>query len=144
MPLIEIDKSGELPVSVRPHELGPMVVEATLEVYRRHGFVRPWVSYLSVIHNEPVGACAFKSPPANGRVEISYFTFPGNEGQGIATDMARELVHRATTEDASVAVFAQTLPATNASTSILKKLGFRWLGVVEHPEDGTVWEWERS
>jgi len=41
-------------------------------------------------------------------------------------------------------VFAQTLPEENASTSILKKLGFRWKGTVEPPEEGTVWEWERS
>ena len=39
-------------------------------------------------------------------------------------------------------VFAQTLPEESASTSILRKLGFRLLGRVEHPEDGPVWEWE--
>lgn len=38
--------------------------------------------------------------------------------------------------------FSQTLPEENASTSILKKLGFRLVGTVEHPEDGPVWEWE--
>ena len=41
-----------------------------------------------------------KSPPQNGRVEITYGTITGNEGQGIATQMARQLVQMAReTED---------------------------------------------
>jgi ribosomal-protein-alanine N-acetyltransferase len=38
-------------------------------------------------------------------------------------------------------VTAQTLPERNASHRILGKLAFRHLGIVDHPEDGTVWEW---
>jgi len=36
------------------------------------------------------------------------------------------------------------LPEENASTSVLKKLRFRLVGTVEHPEDGLVWEWQLS
>ncbi len=36
---------------------------------------------------------------------------------------------------------AQTLPEKNASTRILEKLGFSFMGPVQHPEDGEVWEW---
>jgi hypothetical protein len=43
-----------------------------------------------------------------------------------------------------VTVAAQTLPEENASTSILKKLKFSFVGSVEHPEDGLVWEWQLS
>jgi [ribosomal protein S5]-alanine N-acetyltransferase len=39
-------------------------------------------------------------------------------------------------------VAAQTLPEESASTSVLKKLGFRLVGQVEHPEDMPVWEWQ--
>ena len=89
-----------------------------------------------------MGACGFKSSPVAGRVEIAYGTFPGHEGRGFATTMARELVQISRQEDTSLTVTAQTLPEENASTSILKKLGFTLVGPVEHPEDGTVWEWE--
>ncbi len=58
------------------------------------------------------------------------------------TAIASELVRIAHEEDRGLTVFAQTLPEENASTSILKKLGFARLGSVEHPEDGTVWEWQ--
>ena len=56
--------------------------------------------------------------------------------------MAGELIQIARQADANIAVFAQTLPAENASTSVLKKLGFTLTGSVQHPEDGLVWEWE--
>jgi RimJ/RimL family protein N-acetyltransferase len=73
-------------------------------------------------------------------VEIAYFTFPGNEGRGIATRMASELVAIAR-QNGVRAVKAQTLPRENASTRILEKLGFSKAGSVRHPEDGEVWEW---
>ncbi len=84
----------------------------------------------------------FKSAPVDGRLEIAYGTLPGHEGKGVATTMAKALVEMVDQEGADLTVFAQTLPEGNASTSILKKLGFTLAGTVEHPEDGTVWEWE--
>jgi hypothetical protein len=33
------------------------------------------------------------------------------------------------------------LPKENASTIILRRLGFTHTGTVQHPEDGEVWEW---
>jgi [ribosomal protein S5]-alanine N-acetyltransferase len=37
-------------------------------------------------------------------------------------------------------VTAQTLPEDNASTRVLRKLGFVLKGSVIDPEEGTVWE----
>lgn len=142
MKLIEIQQNGALPEEVQLDEYLRMVIAMTVELYEKVGFVRPWISYLAVQNFRPVGTCAFKSPPLGDRVEIAYSTLPGFEGQGIATSMARELVRIAQQEIQGVKVFAQTLPAESASTTILKKLGFQLLGSVEHREDGTVWEWE--
>jgi RimJ/RimL family protein N-acetyltransferase len=88
-----------------------------------------------------VGTCAFKGPPADGQVEIAYFTYPGFEGRGIATLAAARLVELALSAHPSLQVVAQTLPQENASTSILRSLGFKLGGAVYHPEDGTVWNW---
>ena len=142
MKLIEIPESGDLPDNFLQYEMVRAVVDATVDHYRRVGFVRPWVGYLSIKSGVPVGMCGFKSQPVAGRVEIAYGTMPGHEGQGIATAMASELVRITYQEGPSLLVFAHTLPEENASTSILKKLGFKFVGSVEHPEDGTVWEWE--
>jgi len=77
----------------------------------------------------------------NGKVEIAYFTFPGFEGRGFATQMAALLIRLAEASDKTTLVTAQTLPHKNASTSILSKLGFTKVRNINHPEDGEVWEW---
>lgn len=142
MKLIEIPESGDLPDNFLQYEMVRAAVDATVDLYRRVGFVRPWLGYVSIKSGVPVGMCGFKSSPVAGRVEIAYGTIPGHEGQGVATAMAKNLVRIAQQEDPNVIVFAQTLPEENASTSILKKIGFALIGTVEHPEDGTVWEWQ--
>ena len=117
------------------------VLGSTVALYARVGFEPPWISYLAVERNTPVGICAFKSAPVAGRVEIAYFTFPDHEGCGVASRMAAELIElAAATPD--VQVTAQTLPERNASHRILEKTGFRALGIVQHPEDGPVLEWQ--
>jgi RimJ/RimL family protein N-acetyltransferase len=118
-----------------------MIVAMTVRHFEQVGFVPPWIGYVALENSAPVGTCAFKSPPVDGRVEIAYATLPGLEGRGIATAMATELVRIARQTSSNMTIFAQTLPEENASTAILRKLGFRLLGLVEHPEDGVVWEW---
>lgn len=141
--LIEIERDGRLPEFITLGDFLRMVVEMTVRHYERVGFSPPWVGYVAVDEaTEPVGVCAFKSAPIDGRVEIAYGTMPGLEGRGIATTMARELARVARAVDPRLTVFAQTFAEANASAAILKKLGFRLLGSVEHPEDGEVWEWE--
>ena len=140
---IAVTENGELatPLPSAP----PMVAEivsASARLYRDVGYEPPWIGYLAVEDGTCVGTCGFKSPPQNNRVEIAYFTFPGHESRGVATRMASELIRLARAKMPAVIVAAQTLPEENASTSILKKLGFRLVGTVEHPEDGPVWEWQ--
>ncbi len=141
--LIPIDRDGT------PRSYGGPLPEVTVEVFRATsklyetvGFEEPWVGYLALVGSTPVGTCAFKTPPRDGRVEIAYATFPGHEGGGLATAMAAELVALARRHGPSVLVAAQTLPKRNASHRVLEKLGFRHVATLDHPEDGTVWEWQ--
>ena len=142
MNLYPIGRNGELPDDVNPNDHLKMIVEMTVAHYEKTGFPAPWVGYLATDKTGPIGVCGFKSAPVDGRVEIAYGTLPGNEGRGVASAMAAELVRIAHAEDEKQVVFAQTLPEKSASTSILTKLGFTMAGSVEHSEDGTVWEWE--
>jgi RimJ/RimL family protein N-acetyltransferase len=143
--LIAITESGEpaKPVPSMP-QLAAKIVAATTQLYRAVGYEPPWIGYLAIENDNCVGTCAFKSPPQNNRVEIAYFTLPGHESRGVATRMASELIRLARDKMPAVTVAAQTLPEENASTSVLKKLRFRLVGNVEHPEDGPVWEWQLS
>jgi RimJ/RimL family protein N-acetyltransferase len=126
-------------------ELPPLALEIfqhTASFWASPHYVFPWVSYVGELHGELVAYGAFKSSPSAGRVEIAYATFPGREGKGIATNMARRLVTIARAADPAMVILAQTLREPGASTRILEKLGFVRSGDVLHPEDGWVWQWE--
>ncbi len=141
--LIAITEHGDL-ARAMPTTLpiATEVITATTDLYQRVGYEPPWIGYLAFDHEVCVGSCGFKSPPQDNRVEIAYFTFPGNESRGVATRMASALIVIAREKAPGVKVAAQTLPEENASTSVLKKLRFTLVGTVEHPEDGLVWEWQ--
>ncbi len=117
------------------------VVHATVALYEKTGFIEPWIGYIAVHGTTLVGTCAFKSPPADGRVEIAYFTFPEFERKGIATFMANKLVAIAMSQDADMVVAAQTLAEPNASHRILEKIGFQHASTLEHVDEGEAWEW---
>ena len=117
------------------------VLKSVEELYKKFGYSLPWVGYLAVEDGHCVGTCAFKAAPENNRVEIAYFTFPRYEGRGIATRLAKLLVEIARRTSSSVTITAQTLAEENASTAVLRKVGFEYFSTIEHPEDGQVWEW---
>jgi RimJ/RimL family protein N-acetyltransferase len=124
------------------------VAEQTLALFQRTGVTtQPWTGFLSVdrASNTIVGTCCFVAPPDDeGVVEIAYFTFPGFEGRGVASAMAAGLVDRARSTLGIRRLRAHTLPEKNASTRVLEKLGFRWLGDAIDRDEGRVWRWERD
>lgn len=144
MKLVAIEREGIPAESIELSEIAKQMAEANAENYRRNGFQKPWCAYFAIVDHQLVGTCAFKSPLKDGAVEIAYFTFPGFEGRGYATQMAAKLVTLARATEPAVRVSAQTLPEENASTRILAKLKFNRIGGFDHPEDGPVWEWELS
>src|ERR1700730_9362960 len=113
---------------------------ATADLYRRVGFVEPWVSYIAVNSGQAVGGGAFVGSPRENRVEIAYFTLPEFEGRSYATQTATELIAIARGTIPSIVITALTLPEQNASTTILRRLGFSLFGNARDPDAGDVWE----
>lgn len=143
--LVQIDSSGHPAEPIRDlPEVAREVCAVSAHLYETAGFIPPWVGYLVVVDDLCIGTCAFKSPPRDGRVEIAYFTFAGWERRGFATGMTAALLDLARQAQPGVRVVAQTLPETNASNALLRKLGFRFVGTINHPQDGRVWEWQRD
>jgi ribosomal-protein-alanine N-acetyltransferase len=139
---IPIPRDGIIRLSgVTLPEVAMSVITGTVQVYERHGYVEPWVGYLAIEGGRCVGTCGFTSCPAGDLVEIAYFTFPDFEKRGIATRMAQRLISIAQERDPSVKIIAHTLTEENASTHVLRKLGFLFAGGIVHPEDGDIWEW---
>lgn len=114
---------------------------ANADLYRRVGFVPPWVSYVAVDDGRAVGGGAFVGPPRDNCVEIAYFTLRELEGRHYATRTAFELAAIARNANAGIVIRAFTLRESNASTKILQGLGLRLSGDAQDPDAGDVWEW---
>lgn len=112
--------------------------------YRSAGFEPPWIGYVAGIAGCAVGGGAFIAAPKGGRVEIAYYTVPTEQGRGYATATAQALLDIARRADPALRVIAHTLPEQNASTAILRKLGFTVIGMANDADAGRVWEWERG
>lgn len=118
------------------------------ELWKKFGIkvqaVPPWIGYLAIEPSTRIiaGTCAFKGNPNHEKsVEIAYFTFPGHEGRGFATAMARALIQIALSQPDAPHIIAHTLPQMNASTRVLQKAGMKFVGNVIDPDDGPVWRW---
>ena len=107
----------------------------------------PWTFGFEMVHRATglaVGSCGFKGPPGDdGVVEIAYGVDPAHQRKGYATESAAALVGFAFGDDRVRIVRAHTLPEPNASTRVLTKCGFRYVGEVIDPDDGLVWRWEK-
>ena len=112
------------------------------EFYKRVGFNPPWICYYAEENGELVGSAAFKGKPVNNTVEISYGTIEKHRQQGVGTRICRQLVEISQATNPAVRITARTLPENNYSTRILEKNNFVFIGTVDDPEDGEVWEWE--
>lgn len=118
-------------------------VDAHIALYERTGASAPWIAYLARLRDtrEFVGICSFKDNCRNGRVEIAYHTFPPYERRGVAKAMATQLIDLAWRHPDVIEVVATTAPEENASTKILRGLGFRRAGTTIDPDEGEVWAW---
>lgn len=141
---IHLDGSTTPPIE-QESEFIQEVREGTAQLFSKVAYEAPWIAYFALDEaGVVVGTCAFKGPPENQRVEIAYYTFTENENRGIGTAMAAELVKIARKTDPSLIIAAQTLPRRNASQRILEKNGFKHVLTLDHPDDGTVYEWRVS
>ena len=106
----------------------------------------PWTFGFLVLHivdRLVIGSGGFKGPPGtDGVVEIAYGIAPDYRGRGFATEVAQALVAYALGDGRVRVICAHTLPEANASTRVLAKCGFRFVGEVTDPEDGLVWRWD--
>lgn len=123
---------------------GRAAIESTVQLYSKVGWIRPWIGYLAIDQDVCLGTCAFIRAPQDNIVEIAYYTFPGHEGRGAATHMASSLISLAREHAPEVVITAHTLPEENASTRILRKTGFVFVGPRVHEVDGNIWVWRHQ
>ncbi|MBL1176794.1 GNAT family N-acetyltransferase [Pantanalinema sp. GBBB05] len=108
----------------------------------------PWTHGFAIVlktSSAVIGICGYKGPPSSdGVVEIAYSVNADQQGRGYATEAAEALTQHALKSPQVRLVCAHTRPEENASTRVLTKCSFRWVGEVNDPEDGLVWRWEHT
>jgi [ribosomal protein S5]-alanine N-acetyltransferase len=91
------------------------------------GHGEPWCSPFLMVRRpdgRPVGACGFKGPPLQRRVEIGYGVAADLRGQGHATAAVRLLLDTAFASGEVDEVVAEVEPANIASARVVAELGF--------------------
>lgn len=138
---IDIDETKNAPF--RGNEECANVLDVYPGFYKRVGYNKPWIGYLMTLDGtEIIGVGGYKGKPADGKVEIAYGTFKKYQGQGIGTEICRQLVLLSMQTEPGIRITARTLQDSHASMRILEKNGFECLGIVFDEEDGAVLEWE--
>lgn len=141
--LVPILRSGELAEPLQLTEFGKAVIEPTLANYPPGEGEPEWPCYALALGEQAVGGGGYKAPPAEGEVEIAYFTAPEYEGQGYAGQTARLLIARAWRHDPQLTVTAETLMEENASVKLLRRIGFEQTETRIDPDEGIeVWHWK--
>lgn len=108
---------------------------------RGQAYKKPWVHYIVSHDGQPVGTCGFKNAPADGRVGVVFETFPDYDGRGFAAAMLNALGKIARHAMPGIVLTTYTAPQEDSTTAMLEKCGFQYIGMVEDPESGLVWEW---
>lgn len=139
--LVKILEDGTVEGEKPKDEVIKDVCQTTAETYKAYGYEEPWLSYLAITDGNCVGTCGFRAPPEFGRIEINCYTFPEYEGRGVGTAMTKALVEMALSQNREIEIAAYTQPQNCASTRVLEKLGFEFVGLVGHQDEGEVWEW---
>jgi len=130
-----------------PHrwtEFAPKSLEFTLEQLAKAPEQAGWWTYFPIWLPDQtlVGSCGFKGPPdADGVVEIGYETTVDYRGRGMATLMAHLLTKHAWTDERVSCIHAHTLARENASTSILRRLGFQQSSILIGSGQADIWRW---
>ena len=141
MQLIPIKETFEENEEFVNNPLCQDTIHMTIDFYKRVGYVEPWIGYYAEENGDIVGSGGFKGQPINGTVEIAYGTIEKYRNQGIGTAICKLLVELSLKTDPSIEITARTLPEENYSVRVLKKNHFLFIGTVNDPEDGEVWEW---
>ncbi len=106
-----------------------------------------WPGYFFIHPQERalVGNGGFTGEPDDsGTVEIGYEIAPEHRDRGFATEAARAMIDYAFAHEEVRAVIAHTLAETNASNSVLRKVGMTFVAETDHPEVGKTWRWRIS
>jgi [ribosomal protein S5]-alanine N-acetyltransferase len=143
----EFEREMGMPIAAGLRDvIVPHVSAAWIEQLHAAGSADPWVHGFAVVERNDryvIGTAGFKGPPdKEGMVEIGYGIAPSYQEHGYATEATEALIAFALAQNSVSLIRAHTLPSPNASTHVLSRCGFTYVGAIDDPEDGQVWRWD--
>lgn len=126
-------------------EFGVEIFHYTLTKLSESQEENGWWTYLIIYkqENKLIGNGGYKGKPTlEGEVEIGYEIAKNYRNQGLATEMARELLENAFEDKRVKSILAHTLAEQNPSTRVLKKCRFKKVEEINDPDEGMIWKWE--
>jgi RimJ/RimL family protein N-acetyltransferase len=145
--VLQTREEVELMIAGIPEDQRAQISPLWLEQMRAAKDGDPWAFAFSIKlrdQDSVVGSCSYKGPPVDGAVEISYRVDDEHWRKGFAAEAAQALYDYAASCSGVRLVCAHTLPESSASTRVLAKCGFEFVGERDDPEDGRVWRFERA
>lgn len=111
--------------------------------------VQPWLGRAIVLDDGSgrriIGSVGFHSPPDDrGQVEVGYRVEPTHRRQGVASEVVQALFDWACREHGVTRFRAATSPDNAASQAVLRRFGFRQVGVQIDEYDGPELVFERD
>lgn len=107
--------------------------------------IRPWFFRWLIDRSERrlVGSIGFGGyPDQEGALLMGYSVYPGDEGQGYASEAAGAIVRWALAQPGVRRVRATIRPGHEASRRVAAKAGLRHIGELESDEEGVSELWE--
>ena len=110
---------------------------------------QPWLGRAIVFDDgtgrRVIGSVGFHSPPdERGRVEIGYRVEPAHRRRGVATEVVQAMFDWACREHGVTQFRAATSPDNVASQAVLRRFGFRQVGIQIDEYDGPELVFERD
>ena len=111
---------------------------------------QPWLGRAIVLDDPKagrrvIGSVGFHAPPdETGQVEIGYRVEPDYRRQGVASEVVRALFEWASREHGVTRFRAATAPDNVASQAVLRRFGFRQVGIQIDEYDGPELVFERD
>jgi [ribosomal protein S5]-alanine N-acetyltransferase len=120
------------PASMRTVDEARGVLRSTISHWDRWGF-GPW-TVVERATDAVVGRVGLQHTDVTGRpeIEVAWFVDAAVWGRGYATEMAREAVRTAFGALELTTLVSMTTHANAASQAVMRKLGFRFEGAIEH------------
>ena len=122
----------------------PESIPYAYNYYKTHPSSARWGMYLFAHTKDRalIGNGGYKGEPdEEGMVEIGYAIVPEYRRRGFASEAARGLTRYAFSHPEVKVVQAHTLKHGIASIRVLEKLGMKFVGTVQDPDEGEVLHW---